>query len=293
MKRHARCLAALISLMFFLVINPSVSLTALLDKGSKKYEVVDSVVTDLDKEGIDVARKLNSKQAQKNRKGQPVLGSLSGLKVRKDASSNEATWAAEFKNGTIGGIAGVKSDSGAPSTSLDAFRQKWQSADVSKRVFISFVGVDLQHAMKVKLALEKQGYVTFVFMQDVSKGPLTSPQEAGRFFKEAGHRLVIDTAEARKSAGVIFEYRLNESLAGKESKGSPTKPKPGDSGNAKAKPTRSGNGNAKAKPASSETYRKCAYCGNKAVGYCHIRHKRVCEQHRYFTDSSGTHWRCP
>jgi hypothetical protein len=37
----------------------------------------------------------------------------------------------------------------------------------------------------------------------------------------------------------------------------------------------------------------CEYCGGPAVGYCNIRNKYVCENHRYFTDSDGNSWKCP
>jgi hypothetical protein len=39
-------------------------------------------------------------------------------------------------------------------------------------------------------------------------------------------------------------------------------------------------------------YNFCEYCGQPAVGWCTMRHKFVCEQHRYF-QQSGVHWRCP
>lgn len=36
----------------------------------------------------------------------------------------------------------------------------------------------------------------------------------------------------------------------------------------------------------------CEYCEQPAVGWCTMRHKWVCEQHRYF-QQGGTNWRCP
>ena len=36
----------------------------------------------------------------------------------------------------------------------------------------------------------------------------------------------------------------------------------------------------------------CEYCGKDAVGWCTIREKDVCEEHRYFTQG-GVNWRCP
>jgi beta-lactamase superfamily II metal-dependent hydrolase len=38
--------------------------------------------------------------------------------------------------------------------------------------------------------------------------------------------------------------------------------------------------------------RVCEYCGKTAYGLCTMRHKYVCESHRYFTQGT-TRWRCP
>jgi hypothetical protein len=38
--------------------------------------------------------------------------------------------------------------------------------------------------------------------------------------------------------------------------------------------------------------KKCAICGEPAVGWCHMRNIHVCERHRYFT-RDGQNWRCP
>lgn len=36
----------------------------------------------------------------------------------------------------------------------------------------------------------------------------------------------------------------------------------------------------------------CEYCGKEAYGWCHMREKYVCEDHRYFTQGT-TNWICP
>ena len=103
---------------------------------------------------------------------------------------------------------------------------------------------------KVKTTLERQGYVTFIFLQDVKQGPLVSPQEAGRFFREAGHHFVIDTPNARKSVGVQFERSLYGTIVPKRSgRGSigggqpgPTKPKGGPTVTKSTPPGGSGGG---------------------------------------------------
>ena len=44
---------------------------------------------------------------------------------------------------------------------------------------------------------------------------------------------------------------------------------------------------------SSQGGKKCQICGAESVGRCHLRDIYVCSNHSYFTDKSGTYWRCP
>jgi len=37
----------------------------------------------------------------------------------------------------------------------------------------------------------------------------------------------------------------------------------------------------------------CQICGEKAIGYCHLRRTFVCRAHATFTDEHGQRWRCP
>jgi hypothetical protein len=38
---------------------------------------------------------------------------------------------------------------------------------------------------------------------------------------------------------------------------------------------------------------RCQICGQKSVGYCHLREIYVCDNHNTFTSDNGTNWRCP
>jgi hypothetical protein len=38
---------------------------------------------------------------------------------------------------------------------------------------------------------------------------------------------------------------------------------------------------------------RCQICGQKSIGYCHLREIYVCENHNTFTADSGTNWQCP
>jgi hypothetical protein len=40
------------------------------------------------------------------------------------------------------------------------------------------------------------------------------------------------------------------------------------------------------------SFQACEYCGAKAIGWCHMRNKHVCDTHRYFTEGN-VRWRCP
>jgi hypothetical protein len=288
-------------IIFSFLSSSAVNFAALYDPSSPAYEALDAAVFELDKEGIDVARNLDSPGARKFRASRPILGPLGTMELQKSPSISEASWAQEFKSGAIGAIVAVKENVGGSSASQGDFRQKWEKADKTKRIFISFTGADLEYAHKVSATLEKQGYVTFIFLEDPKQGPRQSPQEAGRFFREAGHHFVIDTPNARKSVGVKFERSLYGTIAPKGSGGDqsvtgqagPSKPKGGPAAPKSTPPGGSGGGIGSSKPkAGAATYVKCKICGGRAIGYCHMRNINVCETHRYFTQG-GTHWRCP
>jgi hypothetical protein len=289
------------AIVLFFLSSSAVNFAALYDPSSPAYDILDSAVFELDKEGIDVARNLDSSGARKYRASRPILGPLGTMELQKSPSVSEASWAQEFKNGAIGAIAAIKENVGGSSASVGDFRQKWEKADKTRRIFISFTGADLEYAHKVGATLEKQGYVTFIFLEDVKKGPRVSPQEAGRFFKEAGHHFVIDTPNARKSVGVRFERALYGTIAPKAGgegqfvtgPAGPATPKGGPTAPKSTPPGGSGGGTGSTKPKTgAETYTKCKICGARAIGYCHMRNINVCETHRYFTQG-GTHWRCP
>jgi hypothetical protein len=289
--------AALFSFLF----SPTTGFVALNDVNSPPYETLDSVVYQLDKEGIDVARKLDSPAAIKYRSNRPVVGPLGTLDLPEKLSVNETAWIQEFKSGAIGAVVAVKENVGGSSASLDDLRGKWQRADKAKRVFISFTSEDLPYAHKVRGALEREGYVTFMFLLDKKEGPLLTPQEAGRFFKEAGHHFVIDTPNARKSTGIRLEKALLGTVVTRGAEGGPSltsQPGPGKPGGPptppKATPPR-GYGAGVSTPKSNPpavSYKKCQICGARSFGYCHMRNINVCETHRYFTQG-GARYRCP
>jgi hypothetical protein len=56
--------------------------------------------------------------------------------------------------------------------------------------------------------LQDDGYETFVFLDPRWPEPDLSIEQVRRYFNEAGHRLVVDTEDARRSDGVWLEAQL-------------------------------------------------------------------------------------
>jgi len=92
------------------------------------------------------------------------------------------------------------------------FVNDWLGAEPEDRVFIAFTNEDFDAAAKVKIALERSGYVVFMFLKGKDERPWASPALVGEVFGQATRRLVIDTAAARGSAGVRFESLCCEPL---------------------------------------------------------------------------------
>lgn len=85
------------------------------------------------------------------------------------------------------------------------FVNDWLTADPDSRVFLSFTNEDFDAASRVKNALERAGYVVFVFLKSKNEKPWASAALVGEVFAQATHRLVLDTTSARGSSGVRFE----------------------------------------------------------------------------------------
>jgi hypothetical protein len=92
------------------------------------------------------------------------------------------------------------------------FVNGWLGAAPEDRVFLAFTNEDFASAAEVKGALEKSGYIVFMFLKGKNERPWASPALVGEVFAQANHRLVIDTTAARGSAGVRFESLCCEPL---------------------------------------------------------------------------------
>lgn len=85
------------------------------------------------------------------------------------------------------------------------FPRLWRRAPPTDRVFVAFSRRDGDAASAVRRALERKGYFCFTYIHGQSREPWANGVEVGRFFREAGVRLVIDSRSARASGGVRLE----------------------------------------------------------------------------------------
>jgi hypothetical protein len=92
------------------------------------------------------------------------------------------------------------------------FVSSWLSADPQQRVFLAFTSADAWQASKTRLALQRAGYIVFIFLDPNTNNAWAEPEMVGEIFAHASHRLVLDTINSRGSAGVKFEASCEEAL---------------------------------------------------------------------------------
>jgi hypothetical protein len=154
--------------------------------------------------------------------GRPRLASLGGyVPHQKDwGSFSKRAWEYAFAEGMAGIIFAAQPNPIPPKLAeakamCDAsqaadiegcqFITDWLSADPEKRVFVAFTRNDFPAAKKVQQALQKSGFVAFLFLKGQFESPWAEPSVVGEVFAQAARRLVIDTESARSSEGVKFE----------------------------------------------------------------------------------------
>jgi hypothetical protein len=126
-----------------------------------------------------------------------------------------APWMNEFLSGATGFVAGAQTaEPGHAAKTKDKFLAEWQKAAASKRVFLSFTSADIKAAHAAAQALHARGYVTFVFLNPGKPKPRYDATFTGKMFLEAGHHIVLDTQNARKSRGVWLEATLAREITG-------------------------------------------------------------------------------
>ncbi len=193
---------------------------------SPEGKVLSLIVAGLDRHSIDVAYGKSADYPLSG--GRARVAPLSGFAPHKNnwGSYLYQTWAAAFQHGVIGFIVAVPNAPSAISSAQAScikdiallgsdvceFVRKWVSSPPDQRVFIAFTKDDFDSARQVAKSLEGAGYAVFLFLKGKDQKPWADPGMAGEVFAQANYRLVIDTANARSSAGVAFESECCASL---------------------------------------------------------------------------------
>lgn len=167
--------------------------------------------TALDARGIDVvqgaARDLGFRTARR-----PRLAKLAGFPAPTGDHARPAPddWRVPFERGAFDYLAAFRPadtaiPSGAASPDIDQFLHEWSRASQNGRIFMAYTKDDAAAAKTVADVLRAQGYVVFTYIRGNDAAPWAKPEVVGQLFREAGHHFVIDTPNARKSVGVVFE----------------------------------------------------------------------------------------
>lgn len=216
-----------LSIFVCLALTAGLAAGAIVNQGEgPDDDFLKAVWQPLDSLGINVVLGNATEPAASN---VPRLASLKGYAPKKKdwGSFTREAWPYAFAKGRSGVLFAYKPRA-APKRlakkrtacdrrplSLDEgcrFVRSWLAAEPESRVFLSFTNEDFEVASKTRVALEKAGYVVFVFLNGKNEKPWASPALVGEVFAQATHRLVLDTVNARGSAGVQFESLCCEPL---------------------------------------------------------------------------------
>ncbi|MBY2937942.1 hypothetical protein [Rhizobium leguminosarum] len=204
----------LVATLLFVLI----SLAAVIDPKATGPEApfLRNLAASLESHDVDVVLG----KAKVHRLGEnPRLAALSGYQPKKQDWGEllKVQWQFAFSEGTVGVLFATKivpenllrqkiqCDETKGEEYLCKFVKSWINSDSDKRVFLAFTALDFAAADNVRRALEDEGYTVFVFLKGQSEQPWAGAAVVGEIFATAGHRLVLDTAAARGSAGVSFE----------------------------------------------------------------------------------------
>jgi hypothetical protein len=211
--------------LFILLLSVSqfdLGLSRVLDPTSRSPEraILELIASDLDARGIDTV--YGNSMDQPFQVGDIRVAPLAGFTPNKRdwGSYSRLTWASAFEKGVIGFIIAVPNrtspindaqttcikDISELGSDICEFVFKWLAASPDERVFISFTKEDFDHASQVKEALEKAGYTAFLFLKGQDQKPWADPGMVGEVFAQAKFRIVVDSANARGSAGVALEH---------------------------------------------------------------------------------------
>jgi len=180
---------------------------AVVDEGASPDAFLTTLVDDLDQHGMDVRNGPDADGPGTDARPQVTrLGNLQGSDPTSVSNTGDR-FDAFFQAGAFTEAALIAVRTDEPVIDLGAFQMRgiWEQAAPNNRVFISYSGRDAAYADALRGVLEARGFVVFTYLPPDSSTPLTNSVEVGQYFKEAGHHLLIDTANARASGAIALE----------------------------------------------------------------------------------------
>ena len=189
-------LRSVLAVVILISMFPYFGNAEILDPAAN-HPLLRKIADKLDRNGIDVMQDWRSEVPVSKR---PVVAPLANYQISLVLKGQ--SWIREFHKGVMGAIAAIKS---SENIAHNAFADKWNNTPKTQRVFISFAREDVAYARYVKTALEAQGYVAFIYINDQGHSPSQTPIMLGEYLRTAGTHLVIDTDIARRKSGVLAE----------------------------------------------------------------------------------------
>ncbi|HET8773247.1 MAG TPA: hypothetical protein VFP80_05630, partial [Thermoanaerobaculia bacterium] len=168
----------------------------------------------------------------------PTLAPLRGFPARGASGHQWKSFDDFFRAGAFedAALIAVRGKARPKAKLAQEFPRLWRRAPPANRVFIAFSRRDAAAANAVRRALEGKGYVCFTYIHGQTREPWANAVEVGRYFREAGNHLVIDSRAARASQGVRLEAhalaRPEAMKAAKAAKAAKAKPPPAKQGRA-------------------------------------------------------------
>lgn len=192
---YLRQFLAIVSFSLF----PFASLGEVVDPNGPRNTVLSNLSAELGKQGIDVRLGSNSGTSAPSK---PQLMPLAQFHSSVTPNVDRSKFADLFIRGVQveSALFAVDNKTGRTYTDPQKFQPRWAGVSSSKRVFVSFSSLDTATAQKVTRAFSAAGYSTFVYT-----GGSFNAVDTGNYFREAGHRFVVDTASSRSSNAVAVE----------------------------------------------------------------------------------------
>jgi hypothetical protein len=179
------------------------SVGEILDPNGPRNEVLARLAGSLDHEGIDVRFGSNAGTPVP---GRPQLTPLASFETAARLNLQDSVFVELFAQGIAfeSALFAVDTETGEMQSDPRLFFSRWAGVPRDRRVFVSFASADAVSANRVATALNSSGFSTFIYIGRDAAGAFNAV-DTGNYFREAGHRFVIDTESARRSAAVAAE----------------------------------------------------------------------------------------